>query len=70
MLNLALHPQPQTQQTDSSSTSIYLIPLQIIRPEPVSETVVPASDQVAASEPSAVATVPTHAITKTPEKSH
>jgi len=33
-------------------------PLQMILPEPVAETVAPASEQVAASEPSAAATVP------------
>jgi len=43
-------------------------PLQMILPDPVGETVVPASEQVAASEPSASATVPKHTITKTPEK--
>ena len=43
-------------------------PLQMILPNPVAETVVPASEQVAASEPSAVATVPKHTYTKTPEK--
>ena len=37
-------------------------------PEPVAETVVPAPVQVAASEPSAVVTVSTHTINKTPEK--
>jgi len=40
----------------------------MILPDPVGETVVPASEQVAASEPSASATVPKHTITKTPEK--
>jgi len=43
-------------------------PLQMILPNPVGETVVPASEQVAASEPSAAATVPKHTVTKTPEK--
>jgi len=43
-------------------------PLNMILPEPVTETVVPASVQVIASEPSAAVTVPTHTITKTPEK--
>jgi len=43
-------------------------PLQMILPNPVGETVVPASEQVAASEPSASATVPKHTHTKTPEK--
>jgi len=56
------------QKTDSSSTSAYPIPLQVILPEPVAETVVPAPVQVAASKPSAAVTVPTHTITKTPEK--
>ena len=57
-----------SQQTDSSSNSAYPIPLQIFLPELVAETVAPASDQVAASEPSAAVTVPTHTINKTPEK--
>ena len=56
-----------SQQTDPSSTSIYPIPLQIIRPEPVVETVVPAPVQVATSEPSAAVTS-IHTINKTPEK--
>jgi len=56
------------RSANPSSTSVYPIPLQIIRPESVAETVVPASVQVAASEPSAAVTVPTHTITKTPEK--
>jgi len=43
-------------------------PLQMILPDPVGETVVPASEQVAASEPSASATVPKHTFTKTPKK--
>jgi len=43
-------------------------PLQIILPNPVAETVVPASEQVAASEPSAAATVLKHTFTKTLEK--
>jgi len=43
-------------------------PLQMILPDLVGETVVPASEQVAASEPSASATVPKHTITKTLEK--
>jgi len=44
------------------------IPLQVILPEPVAETVVSTPVQAAASEPSAAATVPTHTINKTPEK--
>jgi len=44
-------------------------PLQMILPNPVAETVVPASEQVAASEPSVATTVPKHTYTKTPEKS-
>jgi len=43
-------------------------PLQMILPNPVGETVVPASEQVAASEPSASATVSKHTFTKTPEQ--
>jgi len=43
-------------------------PLQMILPDPVGETVVPASEQVAASEPSSSATVPKHTFTKTPKK--
>jgi len=43
-------------------------PLQMILPNLVAETVVPASKQVAASEPSAAATVPKQTYTKTPEK--
>jgi len=58
----------QSHKPNSSSTSVYPIPLQIILPEPVAETVVPASVPVTASEPSAAVTVPTHTITKTPEK--
>ena len=42
--------------------------LSMILANPVAETVVPASEQVAASEPSASATVPKHTIIKTPEK--
>jgi len=42
-------------------------PLQMILPDPVGETVVPASEQVAASEPSALAPAPKQ-ITKTPVK--
>jgi len=57
-----------SQQTDSSSNLVYPIPLRVILPEPVAETVVPAPVQVAASEPSAVVTVSTHTINKTPEK--
>ena len=40
----------------------------MILPDPVGETVVPASEQVAASEPSASAPDPKQTITKTPEK--
>jgi len=43
-------------------------PLQMILPDPVGETVVPASEQVAAFEPSASAHDPKQTITKTPEK--
>jgi len=42
-------------------------PLQMILPDPVGETMVPGSEQVAASEPSASTTVPKHTITKTSE---
>jgi len=42
-------------------------PLQMILPNLVGETVVPASERVAASEPSVAATVPKHTYTKTPE---
>jgi len=45
-----------------------IAPLNMILPEPVAETVAPASVQVAASEPSAAATVPKHTFTKTPQK--
>jgi len=55
-------------QPTSTSTSFYPIPLQMILHEPVVETVVPASVQVTASEPSAAVTVPKHTSTKTPEK--
>jgi len=55
-------------QTNSTSSSVYPIPLKMILPEPVAETVVPASVQVTASEPSATVTVPSHTITNTPEK--
>jgi len=41
-------------------------PLQMILPDPVGETVVPASEQVAASEPSASAPAPKQTYTKTP----
>ena len=40
----------------------------MILPDPVGETVVPASEQVAASEPSASAPAPKQTYTKTPEK--
>jgi len=40
----------------------------MILPNPVAETVVPASEQVAASEPSDAATVLKHTYTKTTEK--
>jgi len=40
----------------------------MILPDPVGETVVPASEQVAASEPSTSAPAPKQTITKTPEK--
>jgi len=43
-------------------------PLQMILPDPVGETVVLASEQVAASEPSASAPAPKQTFTKTPEK--
>ena len=43
-------------------------PLQMILPNLVGEIVVPASEQVAASEPSASATVPKYTHTKTSEK--
>jgi len=43
-------------------------PLQMILPDPVGETVVPASEQVAAFEPSASAPAPKQTYTKTPEK--
>ena len=65
-LNKRSAARSDSQQTDSSS--IYPIPLQIIRPEPVAETVVSAPVQAAASEPSAAATVLSHTINKTPEK--
>ena len=42
-------------------------PLQMILPNLVAETVVPAFEQVAASEPSATTTVPKHTYTKTSE---
>jgi len=44
-------------QTNSTSSSSYIIPLQMILPEPVTETVVPASVQVTESEPSVTITV-------------
>jgi len=43
-------------------------PLNMILPEPVTETVVPASVQVTTSEPSAAVTVPKHTSPNTPEK--
>jgi len=58
----------QSHQSNSTSTSLYPIPLKMILPEPVAETVVPASVQVVASEPSAAVIVPTHTYTNTPEK--
>jgi len=58
----------QSHKTNPTSTSFYPIPLQMILPEPVAETVVPASVQVTASEPSAAVTIPKHTSTKTPQK--
>ena len=43
-------------------------PLQLILPDPVGEIVVPASEQVAASEPSASAPAPKQTYTNTPER--
>jgi len=57
-----------SKKTDSSSTSSYPIPLQVILPKLVAETVVSAPVPAAASEPSAAATIHTHTINKTPEK--
>jgi len=47
-----------TSEQTSTPTSIYPIPLQMILPEPVAETMVHESVQVTASEPSAIVTVP------------
>jgi len=58
----------QSHKTNPTSTSFYPIPLQMILPELVAETVVPASVQVTASEPSAVVTAPKHTSTQTPQK--
>jgi len=46
-----------TSEQTSTPTSIYPIPLQMILPEPVAETVVPESVQVTESEPSVTVTV-------------
>jgi len=66
--NIADHINRHSQKTDPTSTSSYPIPLQVILPEPVAETVVPAPVPAAESEPSAAATVHTHIINQTPEK--
>ena len=59
-----------SQKTDSSSTSSYPIPLQVILPEPVDETVVSAPAPAAASAPYEATTVHTHTINKTQEKAN
>jgi len=66
--NIIDHINRHSQKTDSTSTSSYPIPLQVILPEPVAETVVPAPVPAATSDPSAAATVHTHKSTKHQKK--
>jgi len=62
------HTSTQTHTQTSTPTHNYTIPLQMILPEPVAETVVPECVQVTESEPSVTITVsePTQKPTKNP----